>query len=118
MRRPFLPSAPEPLRCDVGALAHGFEFFPHHGGMHFSLVERLRRKAAIGAGHHILATDQLCEAHESLSDQLGMLDDIARMRNDARTKHLAIRNLDLLEQMIFMLMPRIGTLEAILPGID
>src|SRR5690348_14519677 len=110
--------APEPIRREVGTLPHRLELLPHHGRMDLGLVERLRGEAAIGARHHILAPNKLRKAHEALGDELRMLDDIARMGDDAGTQHLALGHLDLLEEVIFVLVARIGAFETVLPGLD
>jgi len=52
----------------------------------------------------------LGEAQDALGDQLRMLDDIAGMGDHARAKHLAVRDFDGFEQMIFVLMARIWRL--------
>ena len=49
---------------------------------------------------------------------LGMLDDIAGMRDHARHEHFSFRHLHTLEQMIFVLVTWIGRLEAVGAGID
>src|SRR5215469_7327925 len=61
-------SIPEPFRCQIGALSHGLELFPHHRWMNFGLVHRLRGEAAVRTGHHVLASDQLGEADQPFSD--------------------------------------------------
>ena len=98
--------------------AHRLELLPDHRVVHLGAVERLRREAAVGAGHDVLAADELGEAHDPLGDQLGMLDDVAGVGDDAGAEHLALRHLHALEQMILVLVARIGGLEAVAAGVD
>src|SRR5262245_25917193 len=65
-----LVPAPELLAGEVGALAQRLELFPHHGDVHLRAVERLRREPAVRRGDHVLAADELGEAHDALGDQL------------------------------------------------
>src|ERR671930_321817 len=61
-------SIPEPFRCQIGAMSHGLQLFPHLRRMNFGLVHRLRGEAAVGPGHYVLASDQLGEAAQPFSD--------------------------------------------------
>ena len=74
--------------------------------------------AAIGGGDHVLAAHQLGEAHDALRDQLRMLHDVAGVGDHAGADHLALRQLDALEQVVFVLVTRIGALEAVGAGVD
>ena len=56
-----------------------------------------RADAAIGAGQHVLAPDELRIAHEALGDEIGMLDEIGAMADDAGNERRALRQLHLLE---------------------
>ena len=49
-----------------------------------ALVERLLREAAVGAGDDVLAADELGEPHDALGHQLGMLDHVGGVADDAR----------------------------------
>src|ERR1041384_1699543 len=66
-----------------------------------------RADAAIRAGHDILAADELRVAHETLRDQVGMLDDIGAMADDAGDQHRILGPFHILEDGPFMLVPRI-----------
>src|SRR5215471_19102708 len=88
---------PELPRSEIRAFSHRLELLPNDGGMDLGTVEGLGREAAIGARDHVLATDQLGKAQEPLGDELGMLDDIAGVGDDAGNKHLAFRDLDALK---------------------
>src|SRR5215469_17035958 len=114
-RTPLLPELP---RREIRAFTHRFEFLPNDGGMDLGTVEGLGREAAIGACDHVLAADQLRKAQEPLGDELGMLDDIAGVGDDAGNEHLAFRDLDALKEVVLVLVPRIGGLEAVRPRVD
>ena len=80
--------------------------------------KRLRGEAAIGGGDDVFPADQLGEAHDALGDQFRMLDDVAGVRDHARTNHLAVGELYALEQMILVLVARIGGFETVRAGVD
>src|SRR5262245_54861419 len=107
-RRWTLVLAPELLAGEIGALAQRLELLPDHGGVHLGAIERLRGEAAIRGGDHVLAPDQLGVAQDALGNQLGMLHDVAGVGDHAGAEHLAGGNLDALEQVIFVLVARIG----------
>ena len=109
-----MASAPSPqlLAGEARAFGHRFELGPDHRGVDFGLVGRLRREAAIGAGDDVLAPDQLGEAHQPFGDQLGMLDDIAGMRDHAGHDRRAVRQLGGFPDMVFVFVARIRGLEG------
>src|SRR4051812_1143976 len=86
--------------------------------MDLGAVEGLRGEPAIGARDDVFATDQLGKAQEPLGNEVGMLDDVAGVGNDAGNEHPAFRDLDALEEVVLVLVPRIGGLEAVRPGVD
>src|ERR1700733_12379987 len=104
---------PQFLAGEVGALAHRLELLPHHAVMDFGPVQRLRGEAAIGSRNHVVAADEIGKAQNALADQFGMLDDIAGMGDDAGAQHLAAGKLHRLEQVIFVLVARIGGFETV-----
>src|SRR5262245_65673848 len=75
--------------------------------------ERALRKATIGAGDHILPADQLGEPDNALRDQLGVLDDVGGMADQAGKQHPALRQPDLLPYPPLVLVSRIRHLERI-----
>src|SRR5262244_564947 len=119
LRRPQSPqggllsaSLPQPRAGDIRALAHRLELLPHDRGMNFGLIKRLRGEAAVRAGHDILASDQIGEADQPFGDPFGMLHDVAGMRDHARAQHFPFRDLQALEQVVFVLVARIRSLET------
>ena len=92
--------------------------FSHTTVVNFGLIKRLRRESAVSPRQDILASDQLGEADQPFGDQFGMLDDVAGMRDDAGAEHFAFGQLHPLEQVVLVLVPRIGSLEADGAGID
>src|SRR5882757_6059315 len=65
---------------------------PHDRGVH-PLGKGALREAAVGAAQHILAADDLGEPNEALRHQLGMLDDVGGVADDAGNELLAGRQL-------------------------
>jgi len=54
-------------------------------------------ETAIGAGQHILAADQIGVAHQTLGDQIRMLDKIGAVADNAGDERGAFRELYFLE---------------------
>src|SRR5882672_2175471 len=104
----FLASEARPLR-------HGLEFLPYHFGVHLGLVASLRRESAIRAGDHVFTAHQPPVPDQSLGDPLRMLDDIARVSNNARHQHLPGRKPNRLKHMVLMLMTRVCCLKRVVP---
>ena len=48
-------------------------------------------EAAVSAGNHVFAADNLRKAHYAIRDEARMLDHIRRMAHDARNENLAVR---------------------------
>src|SRR6266404_8583460 len=80
---------PKLLRRKTGAFRHRLEFRPHDLRVDFGAVSGLRRKTAVAAGAHIFVTDKFGITHDSLSDELRMFDDIARVSDDSRNQDFA-----------------------------
>ena len=56
-----------------------------------------RAEPAISAGKHVLAAEQPGVAHQALGDQVGMLDEIGAVADNAGDERRALRQLCLLE---------------------
>ena len=82
---------PKLLCCQAGAFRHRFEFCPYDRWVNFGAVSCLRRKAAVASGDHIFSADKFGVARDAFSDELRMLDDIARVGDDSRDQHFAFR---------------------------
>src|SRR6476619_1810970 len=74
LRRTLARPSPQPPRGDSRALRERLELRPHDARMDLGLVRRTRRKAAVGAADHALATDQARVGLDLVSDQLRVLD--------------------------------------------
>src|SRR3954447_25566599 len=108
-RRTTSPEFPRRNSCAFG---EGLELGPHDAGMH-ALRKRRLGKAAIGAAHDILLTDDLGKPDDALGHQFRMFDNIGGVADDAGNQHLAGRELDRSPDHPFVLMARIGGLELI-----
>jgi hypothetical protein len=75
---PCLGVIPQDLAGAAGAFGHRREFGPADRGM-----SDPRPEPAIGAGQHVLAADQAGIAHQPLGDEVGVLDEIGAMADDA-----------------------------------
>ena len=75
------------------------------------------RKAAIGPGNDILASDDLGEPHDAVGDQLRMFDSGGVVGHDAGNQDLARRQLDLFPDTPFVLVTHIGGLDRIRAGV-
>ena len=75
-------------------------------------------EAAVGAGDDVLAADRAGKPHDPLGDQLRMLDQIGRVADHARQDHLAVRQLDVVPQLPFVLVAHVGRLERIALRLD
>ncbi len=71
-----------------------------------------RADPAIGAGEHVFAADQPGIAHQPLGDEIGMLDEIGAMADDAGDQGGARRQFRLLEDAPLMLVAGIGGLDG------
>src|SRR5215472_14709576 len=74
-------SMPEQLRGDGGALGEAFQLRPHDRTVH-AAGERALRETTICAGHDVVTANDIGIAQQPLSHELGMLDDVGRMRNE------------------------------------
>ena len=74
---------PQQLRGDGGALGEAFQLRPHDRAVH-AAGERALRESAICAGHDAVAANDAGIAQQPLGHEVGMLDDVGRMRNEPR----------------------------------
>src|SRR5205823_11504253 len=82
-----------------GAVGKRFELRPR------DLRMRAAAEAAVAAGDDVFLADALGEALDPLRDNLGMLDDVGRMRDDAGDEDLSGWKFHVTPNRIFMLMP-------------
>ena len=76
--------------------------------MDLGLVTGLRGEAAIRAGNDVFSPHDPGIANKPFGNELGVLDDIAGVRDDTGDQDLAGRQPDRLPQMVFVLVPRSG----------
>ena len=103
------PRLPHNSRDASRALRQRAQLRPHDA-LVYALGERALREAAIGAGHDILAADELSQSHQPLRHQFRMLDDVGGMADAARDQRLALGQLHALPHRPFVLVARIGRL--------
>src|SRR5215831_273986 len=105
-------SFPELFRRQPCALGHRLELGP--GDLWLDLMHRSResREAAVSACYHTLAPDDLGVAHNTLGDQLRMLDEVGCRVEHPRDDHAVVRQADLAEHGPFVLVARVRALEG------
>src|SRR5262245_23100620 len=70
----------------------------------------------IGTSDDVLSPDEARKQGDAISDEFGMLDDVARMTDNAGNQNLAARQLHFFPKFPFMLVPRVGCLDGIRAG--
>src|SRR4029453_5566058 len=70
----------------------------------------------IGAGDDVLAADETRVEKDAIGDELGVLDDIASVTDDAWNKDLACRQLGFFPDLPFVFVSRICGLDRIRAG--
>src|SRR5579862_3325993 len=109
----FSCATPQDLRRAAGTLRHRREFGPAD-----RLVPDPGAEPAIGAGQHVLAADETGIAHQPLGHQIGVLDEVGAVADNAGNEDRAVGQLDLLEDAPFVLVARVGGLDRIAAGVD
>src|SRR5689334_15815907 len=104
-------SLPQLARCQASSLGQRREFQPGDARMCVVEPERGGGEAAVSAGDDILAADQFREAQDSFGHQFRMLHEVGGVADDPRYQYLTCRQLDPLEDVILVLMARIGRFE-------
>src|SRR5262249_23703309 len=110
-------SPPELLRSQAGALGRRLELGPYDRGVHLRVIGGLGGEAAVPPGDHVLPAHQLGVAHQALGDELGVFDDVARVRDHSGDEYLARGELHRLPEVVLMLVPRVGGLKGVGAGI-
>src|SRR5687768_17487420 len=84
MRNSVSP-APQLFCRDARTFRHSFEFGPCN-----LRIAHPRPEAAVGAGHDVLSADDHGITHQTVGDDLGMLDDVGSMSDDPGYDHFAL----------------------------
>jgi len=79
-------------------------------------IEGALRETAIGARHHVLASQHIGEAQDAFGYELGMLDHIGDVADHAGDQHLALRQLRASPHLPFMLVARVRGFDHIGAG--
>src|SRR5690348_5189003 len=101
-------SAPELFGGEPCALLERLEFCPGDLG-----VADAGTEAAVGAGHDVLAADELGVADETLRDELGVLYEVGAVADHAGDQHRALRQPHLLEDPPLVLVAWVRGLDRI-----
>src|SRR5262245_29998868 len=100
--------APEPVRGDPCTLAQRLQLQIRDVGIHRAEAGE-RAEAAVGAGNHALAADDIRETAQPLGDEQRMLDVIGGRAQHARYQDLVIGQLLLTEHHPLVRVARIRT---------
>src|SRR3984893_419135 len=111
IRLPAIVLPPELARSEAGAFREAGELGPDDRRVDRGLADP-GTVAAITAGDDVLAADEIGIAGDALGNQFGVLDEIGLRLDDAGDQHLAIRQFHLLEDLPFVRMTRVGSLEG------
>src|SRR5262249_51851070 len=76
-------SGPKLFAREPCSVAHRLELCPYHGRVDLGAIGGLRRETAVRACHDAFPADQPGKADQALGDQLGVLDDVACMCDNA-----------------------------------
>jgi hypothetical protein len=106
------PLRPQLLAGDRRAFAECGEFCPDDRVRHHRLGAHGGAETAIDAGDQPLAIDHLRIAADALRDEARMLDEIGRRVDDAGNEDLVVGDFDRLEVFPFVVVARIGGLDA------
>src|SRR6187200_2950643 len=70
-------------------------------------------KSAVSAGDHVLTSNKLRVLHDSIGDELGVLNDICRVRDDARDQQLSVRQFHVAPYLPLVLVTDVARLQRI-----
>src|SRR2546427_8778850 len=113
-----LPTSPELLSGEPRTLSHGLELGPDHSWMDLRGQGGLRREPAVTPGDDVLAPHQPGVVHESLGDEIRVLDDVTGVTDHAWNEHLAVRELDVFPHVPFVRVARVRRLKRIGASVD
>src|SRR5580658_6942959 len=108
---------PQRLARDLCAFDHRLQFRPHDARMD-ALREWALRKAAIGAGHYVVASDDVGELHQPLGDEFRMLDNVGGVADHAGDQDLVALEFDRLPHAPFVGVTWVGGLKGISADAD
>src|SRR6266851_7872641 len=109
--------SPEFLRSEPRALDQGLEFGPGYARCDGAGAGE-GIEAAVRAGNDVFATDDAGETYNTLRDDLRVFDVVGAGIDQARDEDLPLRQADLLEDLPFMFVARIGGFEGERAALD
>jgi len=86
----FMPLLPEVTGREARPFGERGEFCPNYRRMHLAGRGRTR-KAAVGAGDHVLPPSHARKAYNPLCNEFGVLNKIGGMGDDPRDQELSFR---------------------------
>ena len=105
-------SVPQTLGRELRALRERLELRPGDLRVHAPA------QPAVGRRDDVLAADDLRVAGDAVGDELGVLDHVRGVADDAGHQHLALGQLDVLPQPPLVLVAGVRGLERVRPGVD
>ena len=111
-------SPPESLGGQTGPFRQSGELQPRDAGVRIVETHGGGGKPAIGARDDVFAADEIGVPLDPFGDQLRVLHQVGGVTDDAGDEDLALGQLDVLEDVVFVLVPRVGRFERIRAGID
>src|SRR5215469_9959558 len=105
-------AAPDAVGGKGRALCEGGQLGPAEFGVDAGA------ESAVGTRYDVLGAEPVGVAGDALGDQFRVLDQVRGVRDDAGNQDLAVRQLDVLPQVVLVLVPRVGRFNQVGTGLD
>ena len=73
-------------------------------------------EAAIGAGNNVLAANRVRVSEDPVGHELGVLDHVGGVADDARDKDFTVRQFDVAPDLVLVLVPDVAGFDRIRPA--
>ena len=100
------------------ALGERAELLPHHRRVHLGVERRAGGEPAVRAGDDVLPADDPGVQLDGVGDQLGVLDVVGGVPEQARDEDLALGQRDVPPDLPLVLVARVRDLERVRAGVD
>src|SRR5688572_8570701 len=111
-------STPQLAGRQSGALRQGGELEVSHARMSIGVPQGEFGIAAGGCSQDVIAADEFGRPHDALGVQLWMIQQIGGAADRARYRYLTGGQVDLLEDMVFVIVRRVRPFNRVGVGID